>query len=171
MQLNIQGPACTVCQFGLSFAGALQAALPALRSRSIDLALVGAVEQAYDGLYAFRKHPLATDEQPEMMKHSCAVFFAISREPDARYPKISGPVWTQTPPSGHDAAVASGSVCPERRCYAGHMAEQALDLAFACAPASQSGTITCLIRNRNYMACAHGHKPESPYAGIILQCL
>jgi hypothetical protein len=164
MKLNIQGPSCTVCQFGLSFAGALQAALSALSSRSVDLALVGAVEQAYDGLYAFRKPPLAAAEQPELMKHSCAVFFTISREPDARYPKISGPVWTRTPQHGHDAV--AGGLSGGRSCYAGHMAEQAMELATACAAFSSGGG----AKPAHYTSCARGHKPESPYAGIVLQC-
>jgi hypothetical protein len=174
MHLNIQGPSCTVCQFGLSFAGALQAALSALCSRSIDLALVGAVEQAYDGLRAFRRQPLAAEEQTGLIKHACAAFFIISREPDARYPKISPPVWLHTPQNGHaqngraiDAAC--GKLSGERRFYAGHMAEQALDVAVACALRTAGADDMAKAERLNCITYAHGRKPHSIYAGIALQ--
>jgi hypothetical protein len=168
MKLNIQGPSCTVCQFGLSFAGALQAALPALSSRSVDLALVGAVEQAYDGLCALRKDPPAAEGQAGLRKHSCTVFFVISREPDPRYPKISCPVWRHPRPVRPDNGLVGGGFQGERHLYAGHMAEQALDLAAACAAyAAGSGKEAGPFRYTSY---ARGHKPPALYSVVSLQC-
>ncbi|MDR1243111.1 MAG: hypothetical protein LBM00_10095 [Deltaproteobacteria bacterium] len=171
MRLNIQGPSCTVCQFGLSFAGALQAALSALGSRSIDLALVGAVEQAYDGLRAFRRFPPAAEEQSGLLEHACAAFFIISKEPDARYPEIFSPVWLHTPQNGRAAGAAHGKLSGERRFYTGHMAGQALDAAVACALLADGADEGTKTGRLNYITYAHGHKPRSMYAGIALQWL
>lgn len=116
LHLNIQGPSCTVCQFGLSFAGAVQGALDALAAGAVDLALVGAVEECCPPMALARQRVQAAAPPPEL---DCAAFFLLSRE--------SADAWAQIAPPEWECGPRPGDASP----YRAHPAGQALDLAAA----------------------------------------
>ena len=137
--LNIQGPACTVCQFGLSFAGAMQTACQALESGVVDLALAGSVEQHSQGLddsaAAGRAGQFAVPEQDS------AVFFVLSRQKRPGSLVLSGLQWRaaqlaeEALPAGMlriGGRAGKAQAQDLLRPYAGELQEQALDLAVAC---------------------------------------
>jgi hypothetical protein len=164
LSFNIQGPSCTVCQSALSFAGALQTALTALREQIIDFALVGAVEQDYAALYKLRqKNPTPPSN---ISNEPCAVFFLLSGTNCPRYPKISMPAWLHKLPDMQDAVVISKGLPGLQRFYAGHPSELALDIAAACTiPASEK------YPEKTYLAYAHRSETLTPYTGVVLECL
>lgn len=150
MSLNIQGPSCTVCQFELSFAGALQAALCAIKSGSIESALVGAVEQAYPQMELVQAHALTTEDF-KMPEHSCAVFFLISAGKPESGVTIFMPDWrmdgtkpVQTSDSGLYSMENPHNIMLNRF-YTTHPAVHALDVAMAMniLNSSQTSTETC----------------------------
>ncbi|MDL2306833.1 beta-ketoacyl synthase chain length factor [Desulfovibrio sp. OttesenSCG-928-C06] len=135
MSLNIQGPSCTVCQFDLSFAGALQTGLCALAAGDIDLAVVGAVEEASRSMSMVQAAAVPAEHAP---MQDCAVFFVISRQAGASSPMIAFPEWSH----GRSAGVTSSNLVrlPEGLADAAEPALQALELAAAFVRSSASGT-------------------------------
>lgn len=73
VQLDIRGPCCTVTQFGLSFAGALDVAAAFLRAGRADHVLVGAVDEVDPRFSACRAHR----ESFEAVETEGAVFFCL----------------------------------------------------------------------------------------------
>ena len=144
MALNIQGPGSTVCQFGLSFAGALQTAITDLALAGIEYALVGAVEQACPDLppiyeQAVRQGSAVPAARPP--QEDCAVFFLLGPDlpdrPDRRPVSISIH-WGE--PAGPVPGAEQESCRPETssgrhgNClYSGHPSRQALDTALYAA--------------------------------------
>lgn len=103
INLNIKGPNLTCTQFGLSTAGALQAASCALLSGEIDLALLGSVEEANSILQAAyqaaHKGSYSLDENfiyPEVCKENCFVFFCLQRANVSKFSiHLSNPFWAK----------------------------------------------------------------------------
>lgn len=141
LNLNIQGPSCTVSQFGLSFAGAWQAALSSLAAGEISWALVGAVEESVEKLNKIYQEADQDNESAltgPPTDSNTAVFFLLSREPGAR-PLCSAALAWHTFRQGMASPPLKEAwpqgVFPGRP-YAGQPADQALDLALATALAS-----------------------------------
>jgi hypothetical protein len=140
--LNIQGPSCTACQFGLSFAGALQGALGSLADGSIKLALVGAVEQYCRQMDLVQQNATAPEPTPA---EDCAVFFLLSCEPaEHHYGQLSMPEWRL----GCGEKNGFHSYQSDSSFYLDHPAAQALDIAATAlalsSPNSRTPPISCI---------------------------
>lgn len=133
--LNIQGPCCTVSQFGLSFAGALQAAMGDLACGRLAWALVGAVEERspeLDLLYAGGKEQAGTVSGGKPPEQDCAVFFLLgSQAPDDRKSLGLSLSWRGLNPHPFEAGAEEFSSSYEEKPYVAHPAGQALDTALA----------------------------------------
>ncbi len=96
LYLGAQGPSFTSGQFGVSFAGALQAAASSLLQGGCDCALLCAAEDTSDFLkLIYQKNWFADWEQcpPEPPLEQCALCLVLQRERKAGSVRISFPVW------------------------------------------------------------------------------
>jgi hypothetical protein len=161
LNLNIQGPACTVCQFELSFAGAWQAALEALRSGAVRYALVGAAEEASKSLQMVYSHTSVPHPSP-VPDTACAVFFLLSCE---EAPVTTDIRWFSRSADAYSVGFAdiADAVNGLQRPYAAHPAAQALDAFISAIVLEQETTASPKL------VCRHGASQWTSEAAIILE--
>lgn len=137
MFLNTQGPINTICQYGLSFAGAWQCGLSAIQAGEAEQALVGAVEEHSGHVDLLVEHSRKATRF-SAPAHTLAVFFLLSARAGGALARVASTRWSFGGTLG-EAGLAEPDfyLGNERaddgitRFYAGHPAEQALDVAAA----------------------------------------
>lgn len=118
MQLQVLGPSCTITQFNLSFAGAMQAAISALRSGIIQQAVVGAVDESTEPFgQVCSALSIPAETSPPV---AGAVFFMLSTQGSAGSVPVEGLEYSQH-------KIGDGSYLPVTN--AGSAVAHATDLA------------------------------------------